>query len=224
MAEGRQTSLYSLEELFFSFIVAIIFIFIFKLQKEIFNESYWATSDILSGIEKAPTFKTFFIRFLIILVFAIVLNYFISPKIIVFGLTLGSFLIVWPLFLNNNDIPEELLENKLTLRLLLLLFVLTTYGIAKLSNIIFILLSGAIDIYTHGVSYERIVNSIGDSVIWLTVVFILNSVRSYLNRFLSRKFYIAENIHESDSSYAMEDDFDKLTLEEVKNEEEDVNE
>lgn len=47
--------MFTLVELFQSFIIAIVFIFLFKLHRELFPHGYFVTGDILSEIEYAPT-------------------------------------------------------------------------------------------------------------------------------------------------------------------------
>lgn len=74
-----------------------------------------------------PSKQSLLIRFIIILIFGVIANFFVKdPKIIVFGMTLGSFLIVWPLFLSDENISWRYLEKKLVLRSLLALFVSIT--------------------------------------------------------------------------------------------------
>ncbi|MDO6448996.1 hypothetical protein [Oceanobacillus profundus] len=195
--------MYSLEELFLSFVIAVVFIFIFKLHRELFNESYWATSDILSDIDQAPSLKSVLVRFFIILIFGIILNFFVLPKIIILGMTLGSFLIVWPVFLSDENIIEELLEQKLVLRTLLVLLVVITYVTAKLSIVLFNLLNEAVNIYLQDFHYERLVNLIGDSLIWALLIVLLRNLITYMSKKLTRKVTFPQNIlsQEYDQDY-----------------------
>ena len=192
--------MYSIEELCISFIISIAFIYIFKLQRKLFNQSYWATSDILSDvIDDAPTLKLILIRFLIILSFGISLNFFVLPKIIILGMTLGAFLIVWPVFLNDENIIEELRDKKLEYRTLLALFVAITYVIAKFSIALFNLLNESVHTYLQGFSYERIVNLIGDSLLWAIILILLRYITNYIKNNISTKVTISPYSFRSES-------------------------
>lgn len=210
--------MYSLEELFLSSIIAVAFIYLFKLHRELFNENYWATSDILSDIDQAPSLKSVVIRFLIIIIFGIILNFFVLPKIIILGMTLGSFLIVWPVFLSDENITEELLERKLVLRTLLVLFVVITSLTAKLSIVLFNLLNEAVNIYLQDFHFKNLINLIGDSFIWTLSLILLRFFITYLRKNLTRKVVISQEIfsqkYDTDISYV-----ESVATEEPENEE-----
>lgn len=185
--------MFSLIELLHSFIIAIGFIFLLKLHREIFPKSYFASSNLISDIEVAPSLRSVVIRFLLILLYGVILNVFIRADVVILGITLGSFLIVWPIFLSDENVEKRLLEKKLLLRSLLVLFIATTYITAKLSVIFYNLGNEFIHIYLQNYNKEKILILIGDSLIWTGFALFLNYIYSHIRKVLNRKLFFSNS-------------------------------
>lgn len=212
--------MFSLEELFLTFVIAIAFIYIFKLHKELFPGSYWATSDIISETIDPPSQKSIIIRFLMILLFGIISNFFFIPKIIIFGITLGSFLIVWPIFLSDENIEPDIREHKLLLRTFLAVFVFASYVTANLSIVIFNICGEIINIYLQELNSDRIINLIADSLIWTVFIIIFKFLSSYIRKSLDNKVSISPYLsYEESESNAYKE---IVATEEPRTEDEDI--
>ena len=183
--------MYSLEDLIICFLVAIVLIIIFKLQRELTPSRYFSTGDIFEEIENSTSFKEIFLRFIIILSYGIILSYFISSqKIIILGMTFGSFLAVWPAFLSDSNIDERLLEKKLALRTFLFLHILLTFLLENLATFLYDLGKYIIFIYFGNFDIHRIIMLIGDSILWMILVMVVTFIYSKLKNILNKKIKI----------------------------------
>src|SRR5690625_4781159 len=176
------TVVFSLAELGQSFLISIALIYSLKLQREIFPRSYFAIGDIIKGFQYAPTVKATLLRITIIFIVGLAGSYlFNEPKIIIFGLTLGSFLIVWPGFVNEENINIRLIDKKFLLYTVFTLFIVITYSVANFSVIFYNFSQDFLFIYLRGLQKERLIAIILDGLIWLAIIGVVNFVASYLS-------------------------------------------
>ncbi|CAM4239263.1 hypothetical protein [Lacicoccus alkaliphilus] len=208
--------MYSLLDILVCFLIGIGLIFLFKLQREISPGTYFATSGILSEIEdEQPDRRAILIRICIIILYGVALGFFIdSSELIVYGMTLGTFLIVWPVFINDENIKPKFLKHKFLLRAFLLVFILITFFSAKLSVIIYNLVQEIAWVYFNNFDSERMIGIIGDSLFWLILVIGFRWFYNYIQNRLSEKvsFTQSQDYNEAEE-YEMEyeeDDDDEL--------------
>lgn len=203
--------MFSFEDLFVSFCIAIVLIFLFKLQRELSPRTYFSMSDIINGVESSPTRMDVIIRILIIFTLGIVCNFFVDdPNIIVLGLTMGSFLIVWPAFLNEENINPRVINKKFLLYTLLILFVLSTFFISKLSIFAYNLGNEIFKIYIHEYSITRLITVVIDNLLWMLFTFVIAPLIKAIRKNLDKEINPIDNIYEenfySESAVTIEDE------------------
>lgn len=94
-------------QLFLIFIIAILFVSMFRLQRKFFSKKYYELSRRVFG--RGITFRMMLIRFILIFFFSYGLYWLIeSASTVITGVLLGSFFIVWPVLLNPStfDVSE----------------------------------------------------------------------------------------------------------------------
>lgn len=192
--------MYSVIDLFYSFLIAIFFIMLFKLHKELFSVVYFSMSDILSDItHRSPTRKAVLIRFVMILSYGVILRVFlIDQKNITLGMTLGAALIVWPVFLSDENIIEELRDKKLLLRFMLFLFIIITFVTSKIAINIFDLGYEVTSIYIKDLDKKRIVDMTGDTIISTVLLWLLGMMYSRFKKILNGKVSFNEHIEDEE--------------------------
>lgn len=91
--------MFSYSDLLIILIISLCFVFLFKLQKKVLYPKYFTNSELVTGSN--VTYKMLLARFIITFLFGL-LTYTIvkNQSVILIGTFLGSFLIVWPVFLN----------------------------------------------------------------------------------------------------------------------------
>ena len=100
-------SIVSYIDLILIFIVAILFVVMFRLQRRFFSKKYYELSRRVFG--KGITIRMMLIRLLMIFIFSYIVYWLTeSSSIVITGVLLGSFLIVWPVLLNPStfDVSE----------------------------------------------------------------------------------------------------------------------
>lgn len=102
-------------------------------------------------------------------------------------------MIVWPVFLSDENIDGRLLEKKFVLRSLLALFILITFLTAKLSIVTFNIGSEVASIYLQDFNKERLIRLIGDSLLWTVLMLVLEYIYSYIRNVLNKKLTISQN-------------------------------
>ncbi len=94
-------SIMSYIDLMLIFIVAILFVVMFRLQRRFFSKKYYELSRRVFG--KGITIRMMLIRLLMIFIFSYIVYWLTeSSSIVIIGVLLGSFLIVWPILLNPS--------------------------------------------------------------------------------------------------------------------------
>ncbi|MFP7416604.1 hypothetical protein [Priestia filamentosa] len=95
--------MYSYSDLFISFIISIGFVLIFIAQKRFFFGAYFTFLEIV--VDHTVTVRKIIIRILMIFIFAGICKAIVhSEPVILLGVLLGSFLIIWPAIVNTEDI------------------------------------------------------------------------------------------------------------------------
>ena len=100
-------SMMSYADLILIFIVAILFVFMFRVQRRFFSKKYFELSRRVFG--RGITIRMMLIRLLMIFIFSYCAYWLTeSGSVVIIGVLLGSFLIVWPVLLNPStfDISE----------------------------------------------------------------------------------------------------------------------
>jgi len=199
--------LFTLVDLALAFGISLLFIIVFKIHREILPGQYFSMSEIIYGFQLMPTKLAVVIRVLIIFIFGLVLSAInLEPKIILLGLTLGSFLIVWPGFLSEENIDERVIDKKTTLYSLFILFILSTLMIAKLSIVGYSLGEELITMYIHSFNKDRIIALVGDFIVTSLILLFLGYLIVYIRKYLSTKLFRNNDI-EVEKAY-FEGDFD----------------
>lgn len=130
-------------------VLSFITVAIFKIDKKLFTKKYFSVSQLL--FDDNVTVGNIVHRIALISIYSIILNLFIENIfVILFGIAIGSFLIVWPVILNPefvkighnifiDDIDTISFRNKDYMLLLMLyfLFILSNTVLSYASIIIF---------------------------------------------------------------------------------------
>lgn len=125
----------------------MVYIGTFKIQKIFFSNKYFSVSQLLTEFETGVKWSRIVIRVIITLMLSLILLIFIhNPLVVIIGIGLGSFLIVWPVFLSKGNIEPALKEHKDLYRLTLVIFVIVNVIIAGLSVSIYELIQDTQDI------------------------------------------------------------------------------
>lgn len=123
--------MYSILDLCWALLIGICFIFMFLLQKRIFPQKYFSMSQIV--LEGTATWHMLVVRIGLIFLFTTVAQFiFKDSSIVLLGIVIGSFLIVWPVFANPTQIfidnPKG--TEALLFLVLYLVFIGTSFSIA----------------------------------------------------------------------------------------------
>lgn len=91
--------MFSYFDLLIIFIVSILFVLVFRIQRNMFPTNYFANSDLV--LNSFVTYRMLSIRYIIIFFFGLA-SYFLvnNTSTVVVGTFLGSFLIIWPTLLS----------------------------------------------------------------------------------------------------------------------------
>lgn len=123
--------MYSISDLCWSLLIGICFIFMFLLQKKIFPQKYFSMSQII--LDGTATWHMLLVRVILIFVFATVAQFiFKDSSIVLLGVVIGSFLIVWPVFANPTQLYMDNPRGVEALLFLVsyLVFIVTSFSIA----------------------------------------------------------------------------------------------
>lgn len=120
--------MYSDLDLFTLFIISLLYVGIFRIQRRLTPLKYFSNADIV--IRESVSYFQIIIRYLLIGIFSISLNFLfgINNDVILLGNFLGAFLIIWPTLLTPKYSDESFIseKNKKLIYFLHLLFVITT--------------------------------------------------------------------------------------------------
>lgn len=195
--------MFSFYDLLVSLGVAVGLIFLFKLQRELSPRTYFSMSDIIYGINSSPTRMDVVIRVMIIFIAGIICNFFIdNPNVIILGLTLGSFLIVWPAFLSEKNIHPSVIEKKLLVYTLLSLLVITTFLISKLSILVYNFGGIVYKTYIQVYSFELLIVDLVNNLFWMLLTLAMGIPIKLLKNYLNKE------INLSSTRYLFEEDSD----------------
>lgn len=94
--------MYSIVHLITIFIVAILFVVMFRLQRKFFSSIYYSLSRRVFG--NGITIRMMLIRTIMVLVYSFIVFVITENEgVTIIGVGLGSFLIVWPVLLNPSS-------------------------------------------------------------------------------------------------------------------------
>lgn len=127
-------------ELVFIFLVAILFVILFKIQKYIFSPNYFSSARFI--LDKNVTYRMLGLRYILILLFSLTSNLIFKDRsIVIIGVLLGSFLIVWPTLLAPSEAYFKIgyiqPRDKLMIYFLNFIFVISSTLVAHFSTILF---------------------------------------------------------------------------------------
>lgn len=120
--------MYSNLDLLRIFVVGLLYVGIFKIQKNFTPLKYFSNADLV--IQESISFWQVIIRYVLIAIFSISLNFLfeIDENIIIAGNILGAFLIVWPTLISPAFSYDSYIsdKNKFLIFIVHIVFVLTT--------------------------------------------------------------------------------------------------
>lgn len=120
--------MYSNLDLLCMFIISLLYVSLFKIQRALTPMKYFSNSEIVMHESVSP--MQILIRYVLIGIFSISLSFIfnIQENIIIVGNSLGSFLIIWPALLLPKLSYETFIskENKLLIYFLHIIFIITT--------------------------------------------------------------------------------------------------
>lgn len=116
------------QELGLIFIVAVLFVLLFKVQKMISPQNYFSNAQYI--VEKDVTCTMQVVRYFYILTFALIGSFLINSRfIVVAGVALGAFLIIWPALIVPSEVYSDLgfitLKDKVGIYIIHLFFVIS---------------------------------------------------------------------------------------------------
>ncbi|MBA1335661.1 MAG: hypothetical protein HPY66_1287 [Firmicutes bacterium] len=118
-------------ELLISFFLAFAYVLMFYLQRIRDNVYYFGFGEVIYGLKTSIKPLAFFIKAFYIYTFAFFSYlFFRTEKVVILGVVLGSFLIVWPAILNPKFVDYRLADKRKTILLSYLLFVLLSAVVA----------------------------------------------------------------------------------------------
>lgn len=155
-------------ELVYICLIAILFVFLFKIQQKISPQHYFSNSQFI--LDRDVSYKMLGIRYLLILLFSLNFYLIFSNRIvIVAGIFLGSFLIIWPILIAPSEAYCEIgyikLKDKVLIYLLHFVFVISSTFVAYFAIIFFPLLKDLFIEYKSNALKELIKYFIGFIVI-----------------------------------------------------------
>jgi hypothetical protein len=150
----------------------MLFVLIFKIQKTINPGIYYSVSFYL--IEMNVTVKQVLVRLLLILTYSSLLSIFIEKKIVIIGVTLGAFLIIWPAIMHPRQTASgfQHLEKKKQVMYFIYLFV-------------FVFISFVSSFFGSDFSFFSIFKSFLDNWFWGLILSITLGTDNKYARFLS---------------------------------------
>lgn len=96
-----------------SLIIAFLYVGIFRVQAKIDPQNYFGFGDLLYGLRVSIKPLAFLIKALVVFVFSIVSFIIVKNDILVMlGIGVGSFLLVWPGILYNNVLDYNLRKRR----------------------------------------------------------------------------------------------------------------
>lgn len=146
-------------ELSFIFLIAILFVTLFKIQKIIFSQNYFSNSQFI--LNKDVSYKILGIRYILILIFSLICYFiFKSRSIVVIGIFVGSFFIIWPTLISPSEAYSDIgyikSRDKILIYLLHFIFIISSTFTAYFATILFPLFKDLFFEYKRDALYEII--------------------------------------------------------------------
>lgn len=130
-------------DLLIIFLIAVCFVALFKLQKKFTPTKYFANSQLIVG--ESVSWRMILIRFLLVFLFGMLSNTIIKEEVVILlGVILGSFLIIWPTILSPSESYMYTVKKSDIFFIYLsnFLFVITSVSIVFIAIKLFPMISG----------------------------------------------------------------------------------
>lgn len=175
---------FSLYELLFCFICAIVFVLIFYVQRVRDPIYYFSFGEIILGIRTTISYKALFLRFIIIFAFGFIISIVFSSMFITcFSGFLGSFLIIWPAVLNPASTDFRLQKKRQFLFLAYVLFVFLCTLIGYLAFIFLSFIKPSILLYFSAFHLKnRVILFVGDFIAAVFILVVIKSIAKILDK------------------------------------------
>jgi hypothetical protein len=162
-------------------LISFIYVATFRIQKIISPSDYFGFQEIVYGVRKSIRPISIVIKFAVILFYSSLCFMAIKngPNIIV-GVTLGSFLIVWPNIMNPYNLDPKLVRKKMILYIWYIIFIISSGFIAHLGVLIILLLKNFIS--SNSINIMRLIL---ESIIVAVLGWLLKYISKYLNKEIS---------------------------------------
>lgn len=126
-------------ELVYICFIAILFVFLFKIQQRISPQNYFSNSQFI--LDKDVSYKMLGIRYVLILLFSLNFYFIFNNRVlIVIGIFFGSFLIIWPILIAPSeaywDIGYIKSKDKVVIYLLHFIFVISSTLVAYFATVL----------------------------------------------------------------------------------------
>lgn len=161
--------------------VAILFVLLFKIQKNVYPQNYFSNSQFI--LSKDVSYKMLVIRYIFILLFSLIVYFVLNSRtIVVIGTLLGSFLIIWPTLIAPSeaylDIGYIKSKDKVVIYLLHFIFVISSTLVAYFATIFVPLLKKLFCEYKMDALYDLI------KYFFFSIIFnpLEKKGKAYLNR------------------------------------------
>jgi hypothetical protein len=189
--------MFSFLDLIIAFIISLCFIGLFKVQKKFSPTNYFASSQLIVG--SSISWRMVLLRFILVFIFGL-LSYLIvrNETIILLGVLLGSFLIIWPTILSPFESYASIVK-KLDVIIIYLsnfLFVITSVIIVYVSVRLFPIVSDYIATNKVDITWD----------IFLFLIFSITGFpgKEMLDRILENRITKNENDYYSYKDYGEE--------------------
>lgn len=123
-------------DLLLIFITSLVFVVMFRLQRNLFPTNYFANSQII--LDTVVTYRMILVRYIFIFIFGL-FSYLITKNapVILIGTFLGAFLIVWPTILAPSEVYIDVIKSrdKILIYTMHTMFIITSIIVVYLSTI-----------------------------------------------------------------------------------------
>ena len=172
------------------FLISMLFFGMFFIQRYSGNVYYFGFGEIVYGFKTSIKPIAVIVKFLMIICFTFIIQFLFQNELLVLsGVFLGSFLIVWPAILNPENIDYRLHNRRKIVYLLYFCFILASvyagYWGIKLTSILTPIIKGY---FKQLFTVNRIVPFLIDGIIFSGLVVLFNKFNSILNKEIKTRY------------------------------------
>jgi hypothetical protein len=183
---------FTLGDLVAGFTLALLFVLMFRLQRAAWPEYYFAFGELIYGLRGsiAPLaflLRTGFVFAFCLLSFAILRSGF--P--VYYGVSIGSFLIVWPAIVMPIQVEPLLYHRRKWLLLVYFLFVVFSIAIARIAQLVWSAVAPLLPVYVATwKDPTRIVMFLGDTLLALLLMPLVGAALWWILAWLKRDYQL----------------------------------